>query len=1061
MKRILGIILTICMIISILPTTSVLAYVSKHDDLVVKVDLPVEGNKPDKPSLVSVWEHVSAYRWDGEFDENGCFQHGKTYTLYVDSAIDDDERDDTEFNIEPGVFKYEIWLYYPNNGGTFEDECEILSITPTDICGKYTYTIPQRQIFKVDEYGTGIATKDMEVYPNAMIYKGPEPIGTIKKGETVKVLRAFVNGDRLRSRHLIEYNGGAAYVEGRDDKSLHSVHYLDNIVIEGKVDTDNLPWYLEVDFGDVEKQKISATLMKDFSALYGTKPELVMWDSDEYKVDNIVYSTDFVNEKFSVVTATVTLKITNASYKFSSETRVDKGGEVISVNDNQMVIKYETFSGNGDKNEEFDNQTIGMGYADGIRNGTVFINRAYAKAKVNSMGGYAKMYRYANMDSDSADPGEEVYIRDETFNSKFPELKDKWYIISKEPTGREIDFMPAAFIGEIEYLDNHMPGSPGNWKSTPYTFAGGSGTLEDPYLIETANQLNSMRFGMDMHYKLIADIDLSKWGNWVPIGGSPAYGSVMSVWEKVGLDTRAFAGSLDGNGHVISGMQIVINEPKPFMSEPYNNRIFGLFSVLATSQENYTIKNLGIVDFNIDVTYSEANRTIDISAGAICGMNNGMDIYNCYSKGGKININVICKPDQPKEPQGPLAPKPTVDVDIHVGGLMGSGGGVFGGQNNPRKTYMHIEKCYNDSDIAANIENGEAYICSAGIIAAIDTTHIHECYNSGDISLPVQEGDHEGSWHSFYAAGICANAAIPEIPGIYHTSAEGSSFIQNCYNSGTISARGSSGIFYYSASDIHIENCYNTGKIIGNQIDNNNGFSTINHIHTKGCGITPYGTEYVRKCYSNGNSVSGSAWKSSPTLGRKVLAAIPEDNQYNGPYKFVSSNVGAFTDVKEDNWFADSVKWAVDKKITSGTSATTFSPDNTCTRAQILTFMWRAVGSPKMSGENPFSDVSNTDYFYDAALWAHSKGMVSENTFGADTPCTRAATVVYLWKNADSPASSYSGNFSDVLSADDYASAVAWAVSGGITSGTSDTTFSPADTCTRGQIVTFLLRALK
>ena len=168
-----------------------------------------------------------------------------------------------------------------------------------------------------------------------------------------------------------------------------------------------------------------------------------------------------------------------------------------------------------------------------------------------------------------------------------------------------------------------------------------------------------------------------------------------------------------------------------------------------------------------------------------------------------------------------------------------------------------------------------------------------------------------------------------------------------------------------------------------------------------------------------------------------------------------------FTDVPADAWYAAPVQWAVDKGITTGTSATTFSPDNTCTKAQIITFLWRAVGSPKLDGFNQFTDVKESDYFYHAALWASSKGMVSGNRFEPDALCTRSATVVYLWKNAGSPQASYEGNFTDVSWGTDYATAVAWAVSNGVTSGTSATTFSPNTTCTRGQIVTFLQRALK
>lgn len=166
-----------------------------------------------------------------------------------------------------------------------------------------------------------------------------------------------------------------------------------------------------------------------------------------------------------------------------------------------------------------------------------------------------------------------------------------------------------------------------------------------------------------------------------------------------------------------------------------------------------------------------------------------------------------------------------------------------------------------------------------------------------------------------------------------------------------------------------------------------------------------------------------------------------------------------FTDVAAGAWYAEAVKWAVEKNITTGTSATTFSPETTCTTAQILTFLWRACGSPKTEAANGFTDVSASDYFYDAALWAGSKGMVSGDTLSPDTPCTRASTVMFIWQAKDKPASGSASSFTDVPADADYAAAVAWAVENSVTSGTSATTFSPADTCTRSQIVTFLNRA--
>ncbi len=166
--------------------------------------------------------------------------------------------------------------------------------------------------------------------------------------------------------------------------------------------------------------------------------------------------------------------------------------------------------------------------------------------------------------------------------------------------------------------------------------------------------------------------------------------------------------------------------------------------------------------------------------------------------------------------------------------------------------------------------------------------------------------------------------------------------------------------------------------------------------------------------------------------------------------------MGGFSDVKTGSYCADAVVWAVEKGITNGTTATTFSPNATCTTAQILTFLWRANGSPEMSGTNPFSDVAPGSFCYEAALWAAKKGLVSGSTFNGNAPCTRAATVTYLWKLAGKPAGS--ANFSDVPAGASYAQAAAWAVREGITTGTTATTFSPNSTCTRGQIVTFLYR---
>ena len=171
-----------------------------------------------------------------------------------------------------------------------------------------------------------------------------------------------------------------------------------------------------------------------------------------------------------------------------------------------------------------------------------------------------------------------------------------------------------------------------------------------------------------------------------------------------------------------------------------------------------------------------------------------------------------------------------------------------------------------------------------------------------------------------------------------------------------------------------------------------------------------------------------------------------------------------FHDVSRFDYFYDAVKWAVDHDITSGTGRFTFSPNAACTRAQTVTFLWRAAGSPRpVSAVNPFTDVHYGDYFYQAVLWAVENGITvgtSATTFSPDATVTRAQVVTLLWRANGQPAARNSG-FTDVSADAYYAKAVAWAVENGITTGTGFGIFSPDAACTRAQIVTFLYRNRK
>ena len=171
----------------------------------------------------------------------------------------------------------------------------------------------------------------------------------------------------------------------------------------------------------------------------------------------------------------------------------------------------------------------------------------------------------------------------------------------------------------------------------------------------------------------------------------------------------------------------------------------------------------------------------------------------------------------------------------------------------------------------------------------------------------------------------------------------------------------------------------------------------------------------------------------------------------------------AFIDVAADAYYADAVAWAVNNGMTEGTSATTFSPDDLCTRGQILTFLWRTAGKPQSeSAQNQFTDVAASAYYYDAVLWAVEQDITkgtSETTFSPDDTCTRAEIMTFLWRAAGKPQPESAQNpFTDVADDAYYHDAVLWAVENDITKGTSETTFSPDDSCTRAQSVTLLYR---
>ena len=246
--------------------------------------------------------------------------------------------------------------------------------------------------------------------------------------------------------------------------------------------------------------------------------------------------------------------------------------------------------------------------------------------------------------------------------------------------------------------------------------------------------------------------------------------------------------------------------------------------------------------------------------------------------------------------------------------------------------------------------------------------------------------------------------------------------------------------------------------------DIRNGEVTANHRYaergdTVTITVTPdkgYTLETLTVTDKNGKEVkltekNGKYTFTMPASKVTVTATFMDDN----------TMLNFFVDVKASDYYYDAVLWAAQNGITSGTDAEHFSPNQPCTRAQIVTFLWRAAGSPEPKAMSSFSDVSADSYYAKAVAWAVENGITTgtgDGKFSPDATCTRAQSVTFLFraigKLVDSKA-----EFSDVLTDSYYANAVAWAVENGVTNGIGDGLFGPDNSCTRAQIVTFLFRA--
>ncbi len=1045
----------------------------------VFVDAPLAGKMPDESveGITDTDMYVDDCTWKGEFETDGSFKEGVKYTVVITVKLKDTAENKVFSSriADHGINRFPPTIKLSDGNRTIEltykfTETKAPKVENTNMPKKpeSTACTPTKvEGFEVGDYGTMIL-----VSGGYSIYHEPDSrtmYGSSQKtGTTIYVLEAGIDGVDTNDVYFAVWNDRLEevdYVNMNDAKATFG-----NFVKEGN--DPARPYHEKFvakryefrEITEIDVNFLHATVFsKPYMSEYGTeKPLTSLVNTDTYACTGVVYSTTEIPEPYSMVTATATY-VAKDSYHFSKDVKtntdrtfkyVEENGKHIRVvntysinyiNEKTIELIYHVYidptlplvtKPTQAMQDYYERHKHERGVALPVIGTSKISEHFFVKFDNNIWLIEPYLWEYPmgiNGGQYRIQPNQIIEIIDWDLTDEIPDITGDWCRVK---IGSGVGFVPKSYLTEVVMTD-YWQGAPAANHDSRYEFAGGSGTKEDPYLIETPEQLDAIRKDSAKYFKLIKDIDLSDWGNWIPIGGTPAYGgNGDDINNKAQFGADSFRGQLDGNGHVISGMTIKINEKTPYMQEKGNSRYFGLMGYMSNGlgNDDAGIRNLGIVNFTIDVTYSEYSESLFIWAGAFATHALDATITNCYTANGKINFNITKAPEIDMR---------TINTQFMFGGLVSELAGC------------NMTKCFSDTDITVKSNDDVPYIIAGGFAADIQKLDISQCYNSGDITLPLMD------WSNGYESVACGMFVYAEKYG--DIKAVEYSTVTDCYNSGNLTANVVAGLANYGRTNCNctFTNCYNVGKFT---IDE--GIVVLGLPGKTDFVYLPAGTMTTKNCYANGTGVSGSAWRHSDQLGRKVLVSIPEDTftvptVEAAPSAPKSDIVGTFVDVPTSAWYAEPVKWAVDKKVTTGTSPTTFSPDTTCTKAQIITFIWRAMGEPMYTNPYKFTDVNYKDYYSIASQWAYEKGMVDPGVFGADKLVTRADTVVYLWKMSGSPDVQTVSTFVDVSFDAPYAKAVAWAVQNGITSGTSATTFSPNDTCTRAHIVTFLQRAVK
>lgn len=608
-------------------------------------------------------------------------------------------------------------------------------------------------------------------------------------------------------------------------------------------------------------------------------------------------------------------------------------------------------------------------------------------------------------------------LNDITFGEGSEIVNNGYMILPLGTTAEQIAALPLSGTGVV-------------YVTTAYNGTGAPEVLSDPYTNDGIALNNVVLGDLTLDYTEVTAADNLGY-TWLKTGEG-----ADEVWTLT-LDNTYIDGSLN-----LPDGTVIINTVS-------DSNIWGSIRASADYPCDLTFTGSGSLNAGLDV-YNGQGGEVTIDEGTDVTLAYGLNVGESGGVNGVLNVN------------GTLTASSPVGVVINTGSIKIGSKGVLNvsGEVGIKLNGMNSEEgtVYDDAFVIIDGGTLNADCTDANIEvftnfneatenAADEVIVLPDGYMPSGYLIRIVSGENGGTQ---YAYTIAATNAVLTLESELVDGAGGKLTLKKTSNNNdddNHSSSGSGDVLYVLTFDTNGgSNISKVYKAYGSVIKLNDYVPTYDGFEFDGWYTDEKLTDNVTSVKLTGNTTIYAKW-----TGKASNSTDTKDN------------TNPFIDVANTDYYHDAVLWAVEKGITNGTTDTTFSPDMICTRAQMVTLLWKAMGSPEPdSSFCSFTDVANNAYYYKAVLWAVENGIAagtSATTFGPNDTVTRAQALTFMWRAQGKPVVNCINRFTDVTGDDYYYNAIIWAVEKNITQGSSTTTFSPSDFCTRAQIVTFLYRA--